>query len=139
MFWSYPGQLAGLHPQAQRGPLACAARLSRRGTRPHATWSRAGTRLSRLAAAAAALTVGLLAWATAIPAAFAQETSAGLYRRAPGALVRQAAVHQAAATGLTGWQIALIGIGFPLAVVVVGGVMLRRARAARRATPPPAA
>jgi hypothetical protein len=62
-----------------------------------------------------------------------------LYRRAPVALVRQAAVHQAAATGLTGWQIALIGIGFPLAVVVVGGVMLRRARAARRATPPPAA
>ena len=50
-------------------------------------WSHPG----RLAVAAATLTVGLVAWATAIPTAFAQEASAGLYRRAPVALVRQAA------------------------------------------------
>jgi hypothetical protein len=41
-----------------------------------------GTRLSRLATAAAAVTVGLLASAAAIPAAFAQEMPAGFYRRA---------------------------------------------------------
>ena len=76
MFRSYPGQLAGLHPQAQRDPLAPAARLSRHGTKPHTAWSRAGTRLSRLAAAAAAVTIGLLASAAAIPAAFAQEMPA---------------------------------------------------------------
>jgi hypothetical protein len=42
MFRSYPGRLAGLHPQAQRDPLACAARLSRQGTRSLTAWSRAG-------------------------------------------------------------------------------------------------
>lgn len=137
MFRSYPGRVAGLHPQAQRDPLAPAARLSRHGTGPHTAWSRAGTRLSLLAAAAAAVTIGLLASATAIPAAFAQEMPADLHRRAPVALVPQAAVHQAAATGLTSWQIALIGVGVPLAVIVAG-IVVMRARAARRAAPPPA-
>ena len=133
MFRSYPRQLAGLHRQAKRDALASAALLSRHGTRPHTAWSRAGTRLSRLAASAAAVTAGLLASAAAIPAAFAQEMPASLRRRSPVALVPQAAVHHAAATGgLTGWQIALIGIGFPLALTGVG-VVLRRTRAARPA------
>jgi hypothetical protein len=137
MFRSYPGRLAGLHSQARHDPLAPAARLSRQRTRPHTAWSRAGTRLSRLAAAAAAVTIGLLASAVGIPAAFAQEMPAGLHRRAPVALVPQATVHQAAATGLTSWQIALIGVGFPLALIVVG-IVVMRVRAARRAAPPPA-
>jgi hypothetical protein len=41
MFRSYPGRLAGLHPQARRDPLAYAARLSWHGTRPLTAWSRA--------------------------------------------------------------------------------------------------
>jgi hypothetical protein len=83
---------------------------------------RRGTRLSRLAAAVVVVTVGLLASAAAIPAAFARERPAGL-----------ATVHQAGTNGgLTGWQIALIGIGFPL-VLIVAGILVRRARAARRA------
>jgi hypothetical protein len=139
MFRSYPARLAGRPRQAKPGALASAARISRPGTRPYAAWSREGTRLSRLAAAVAAVTAGLLASAAAIPAAFAQEMPAGPHRHAPVALVPQAAVHHAAATGgLTGWQIALIGIGFPLALIGVG-VVLRRVRAARRAAPPSAA
>ena len=85
---------------------------------------RRGTRLSRLAAAVVAVTVGLLASAAAIPAALAREMPAGL------ATVRQAGTNG----GLTGWQIALIGIGVPLAAVVVT-VVFRRVRSARRAGP----
>ena len=86
---------------------------------------RRGTRLSRLAAALVAVTVGLLASAAAIPAAFARQMAAG-----------PAAVHQTGTTGgLTTWQIVLIGVGVPLAAVVVT-VVLRRVRAARRAGPP---
>jgi protein-S-isoprenylcysteine O-methyltransferase Ste14 len=105
MFQSYPGRLPGLHRHAQRDPLA------------HTT------RLSWLAAVVVAATVGLLASAAAIPAAFAQQT--------------QATVHPAAAGGgLTSWQIALIGVGVPLALVAVA-VLVRRARTARRAAPSP--
>ena len=125
MFQSYPGRLVGLHRHAQRDALAHTARLSRPGTRPHTAWSRAGTRLSRLAAAVAAATVGLLASAAAIPAAFAQQTQATVH-------------HAAAGGGLTGWHIALIGVGVPLAAVAVT-VLVRRVRAARRAAPSPTA
>jgi len=139
MFRSHPGRLAGLHRQAWRDALASTARLSQHGTWPHTAWSLAGTRLSRLAAAAAAVTVGLLASVAAIPAAFAQQIPAGLHRRAPVASVLQATGHPAAGTaGLAGWQIALIGVGVPLAVVVVT-VLLRRARAGRSAAPRSAA
>jgi hypothetical protein len=110
MSQSYPGRPAGLHRQAQRDALAPAVRPSG-----------AGSRLSRLAAVLVAVTVGLLASAAAIPAAFARETSTGL-----------ATAHQTGTSGgLTSWQIALIGVGFPLALAVVA-VLLKRARAARR-------
>ena len=139
MFRSHPGRLAGLQRQARRDALASAARLSQHWTWPHTAWSLAGTRLSRLAAAVAAVTVGLLASVAAIPAAFAQEIPAGLHRRAPVALVPQATGHPAAATaGLAGWQIALIGVGVPLAAAAIT-VLLRRARGARSAGPRSAA
>jgi hypothetical protein len=77
----------------------------------------------RLAAALVAVTVGLLASAAAIPPAFAQQT--------------QATVHHAAG-GLTGWQVALIGVSLPLAAAAVT-VLLRLVRAARRAAPSPTA
>lgn len=125
MSQSYPGRLVGLHRHAQRDALAHTARLSRPGTHPHTAWSWAGTRLSRLAAAVAAATVGLLASAAAIPAAFAQQTQATVH-------------HAAAGGGLTGWQIALIGVGVPLAAVAVT-VLVRRVQAARRAAPSPTA
>jgi hypothetical protein len=78
----------------------------------------------RLAAAVAAATVALLASAATIPAAFAQQT--------------QATVHHAAADGggLTGWQIALIGVGVPLAATAVI-VLVRLVQGARRAASSP--
>lgn len=78
----------------------------------------------RLGAALVAVTVGLLASAVAIPPAFAQQT--------------QATVHHAAASGPTGWQVALIGVSLPLAAAAVT-VLLRQLRTARRAAPPPTA
>jgi hypothetical protein len=84
--------------------------------------------LHRLAAALVAVTVGLLASAAAIPAAFAREVPTGL-----------ATVHQTGtAGGLTSWQIALIGVSVPVAAVVVT-VLLRRVRGARRAVHSPTA
>jgi iron-sulfur cluster repair protein YtfE (RIC family) len=79
----------------------------------------------RLAAALAAVTVGLLAAFASIPAAFASQ-------------VPLATVHHPAASGLTGWQIALIGVGVPLALIAIG-ILLRRTLAARRAATPPTA
>jgi hypothetical protein len=78
----------------------------------------------RLAAAVVAVTVGLLASAAAIQPAFAQQT--------------QATVHHAGASALTGWQVALIGVGVPLAAAAVT-VLLRLVRAARRAAASPTA
>jgi hypothetical protein len=104
MFQSHPGRLVGLHRHAQHGALAHTARLSR-----------TGTRLSRLAAAVAAASVALLASAAAIPAAFAQQT--------------QATVHHTGGGGLTGWQIALIGVGVPVAATLI--VLVSRAHGAR--------
>jgi hypothetical protein len=125
MFQSDPGQPAGLHRQAQRDARGHAVRRSGPGIRPHTAWFRAGTRLSRLAAALAAVTVGLLASVAAIPAAFAQG--------------RQATADHAVTTGgLATWQIALIGVGIPLALAVVG-IAARRIKAARRAASWPAA
>jgi hypothetical protein len=78
----------------------------------------------RLAAALAAVAVGLLASAAAIPPAFAQQT--------------QATARHAAAGGPTGWQVALIGLSLPLAAVAVA-VVLRLVWAPRRAAPSPTA
>ncbi len=79
----------------------------------------------RMAAALAAVTAGLLAAFASIPAAFASQ-------------VPLATVHHAATSGLTGWQIALIGIGFPVVLVAVS-IVLRRTQAARRAANSPTA
>jgi hypothetical protein len=102
-----------------------------------AGWSREGTRLSRLAAALAAVTVALLASAAAIPAAFARELPSGLYRRSSVALAPSATV-QHITGGITGWQVALIGVSVPLAAVVLT-IVLRRVRAARRGLHSPTA
>ena len=112
--------LADRHRQVRRDAMARTARLSRPGTRPQVAWSRAGTRQGRPAAALAAGTAGLLASAAVIPAAFARET--------------QATVRHAAAGGLAGWQIALIGVGIPLAAAAAT-ILVRRIQAARRAGP----
>jgi hypothetical protein len=77
----------------------------------------------RLAAALATVTAGLLAVFAGVPAAFASQ-------------VPLAATHQAAASGLNAWQIALTIIG-PTAVVAVATVVTTRVlrrRSARRAT-----
>ena len=79
----------------------------------------------RLAAALAAVTVGLLAAFASTPAAFASQ-------------VPLATVQHPAASGLTGWQIALIGVGVPVALLVIG-ILLRRTRTAQRAATPPTA
>ena len=129
-------RLADLRRQAQHDALARAARRSRPGTRPHAAPSRAGRRLRRLAAALAAVTAGLLASAASIPAAFARDMPPGLYGRFPVRAVPPATAHAATTGGTTGWQIALIGVGVPLAAAIVT-VILRRARAARRAAVSP--
>ena len=79
--------------------------------------------LRQLAAALVAVTVGLLASAVGVPAAFARE-------------VPLATVHHAATTGgLTAWQIALT-VGVPAAgvAVIVTSRVIRR-RGARRAAP----
>lgn len=53
----------------------------------------------------------------------------------PRSVITLATVRHAAATGgLTGWQIALIGVGVPLALVVVT-VLLRMARGRRASSP----
>jgi hypothetical protein len=94
MFQSYPGRLAGLHRHARR-----------------------------LAAAVAAVTVGLVASAASIPAAFAQQTQATVH-------------HTAAGGGLAGWQITLIGIGVPVAAAAIT-ILVRRVRVSHRAAPSP--
>jgi hypothetical protein len=49
-------------------------------------------------------------------------------------LAALATVHHAAASGLTGWQVALIGIGVPLAAVVAT-ILVRLARGRRASSP----
>lgn len=55
-----------------------------------------------------------------------------LYQRS---LIALATVHHAAAAGgLTGWQIALIGVGVPLAAVAIT-ILVRLARGRRASSP----
>jgi hypothetical protein len=112
--------------------------LSRKGPWPRAS----GTRLGRLTAVLAAAACGVLAWATAVPAAFAtpipHPLPGGEYGPAPAAPVPAAPIRMVTAGGMAGWQIALIVAG--AALVAAAAVMLtNRARAARRRTPAPAA
>jgi hypothetical protein len=93
----------------------------------------------RLAMALAAVTVALLASAAAIPAAFARELPSRLSRHSAVALGSSAIVQHAATTGgITGWQIALIGVGVPLAAAVLT-IVVRRVRATRRGLHSPTA
>ena len=79
----------------------------------------------RLAAALAAVTVGLLAAFAGIPAAFASQ-------------VPLASVQHATTSGLATWQIALIGIGIPVFLTAVG-IVTRQIRSARRTAAAPTA
>jgi hypothetical protein len=117
------------------------ADLTRRGTHPRTAALKAGTSLRRLAVALAAVTVGLLASAATIPAAFAREGSVPpsgsgyeLGRFGPAF----PATTSAASTGMPGWQITLIALGTALAAAAFT-IVLARARAAHRAVPSPAA
>jgi uncharacterized membrane protein len=118
------------------------AHLIRQGTHPRVATPRAGTRLRRLAAALAAVTVGLLASAAAIPAAFAGEVSVPppgtgyeLGRFGPFPATTS---HAAPIGGMPGWLITLIVVGAVLAAAAVT-VVLARARATHRAALSPAA
>jgi hypothetical protein len=117
------------------------ADLTRRGTHPRTAAIKAGSRLRRLAVALATVTVGLLASAATIPAAFAREGSVPpsgsgneLGRFGPSF----PATTSAASTGMPGWQITLIALGTALAAAAFT-IVLARARAAHRAVPSPAA
>jgi hypothetical protein len=108
--------------------------LHRQGTHPSMPASKAGTRLRRVAAALAAVTAGLLAWAAAIPAAFAREVSVPSpgsgYEIARFGLVPATTSHPAA-TGMPGWQITVIALGAAL-FAATAAVLLYRALTARR-------
>ncbi len=118
------------------------AHPTRQRTHPRTAAPKAGTRLRRLATALAAVTIGLLASAAAIPAAFARVIlipdpggQGGPARPLP---VPASTVHVVTTGGMAGWQITVIALG---AVLVAAAVTVRlvRARASRRAAPSPAA
>jgi len=115
------------------------AHLIRQGAHPRTAALKAGTRFRRLAAALAAVTIGLLASAAAIPAAFASEVpqpgsgyQLGRFGPVP------ATTSHAAATGVPGWQIILITASAVLVAAAVT-IVLARARPGQRAVPSPAA
>ena len=115
------------------------AHLTRQGAHPHTAALKAGTRLRRLAAALAAVTIGLLASAATIPAAFASDVpppgsgyQLGRFGPVP------ATTSRAAATGMPGWQIILITVSAVLVAAAVT-IVLARARASQRAVPSPVA
>ena len=107
------------------------AHLSRRGPYPRT----AGARLRRLSAILAAACCGLLAWAAAVPAAFATPTPQpylrGEYGPGPVAPV-PATTRVIIAGGMAGWQITLIAVGAAL-VAAVAALLIDRALASRRA------
>jgi hypothetical protein len=106
---------------------------------PRTAALRAGTSLRRIAAALAAVAIGLLASAAAIPAALASEVpqpgsgyQLGRFGPVP------ATTSHTAATGVPGWQIILITVSAVLVAAAVT-IVLARARAGQRAVPSPAA
>jgi hypothetical protein len=115
------------------------AHLIRQEAHPRTAALKAGKRLRRLAAALAAATIGLLASAVTIPAAFARDVpqpgsgyELGRFGPVP------ATTSHAAATGMPGWQIILIAVGAVLAAGAVT-IVLAWARAGQRAVPSQAA
>ena len=122
------------------------AHLSRHGSDPRTAPRRAGPRLRRLTAILAAVSCGLLAWAAAVPAAFAgtnpiPDPSGYIgdpyIGTAPVAPVPATTVH-VVNSGMAGWQIVLIAVGAAL-VAAAAVLLIDRARAARGATPAPTA
>jgi hypothetical protein len=107
--------------------------LPRQGNQPRTAARRTRARLSRLAAALAALTCGLLASAATIPAAFARviPPPGGSYGTAP--LVPEPGTTRIiTVAGMAGWQVTLIALG--AAGVAAGAtLLLTRTRTARRA------
>jgi hypothetical protein len=113
------------------------AHLSRSESGPRTAARQAGARLRRAAAVLAAVTCGLLAWAAAVPAAFAQPKPIGDGGTSPITPVPPAIV-RVISTGMTGWQITLIAVGAALAGAAAV-LLIDRAWVARRATPAPTA
>jgi hypothetical protein len=116
------------------------AHLIRQGAHPRTAALKVGTRLRRLAAALAAVTIGLVASAATVPAAFARDVpqpgsgyELGRFGPVP------ATTSHTAATGMPGWQIILlIAVGAVLVAAAVT-IVLARTRAGQRAVPSPAA
>jgi hypothetical protein len=118
--------------------------LPRRETHPRTAARQAGARLRRLAAVLAAAACALLACAATVPAAFAlavPRPDGQNWPRldhlvsvipAPAAPVPATTVRVVTASGMAGWQIALIAVGAAL-VAAAAAVLGDRARAARRA------
>jgi glucose/arabinose dehydrogenase len=89
-------------------------------------------RLRRIAAALAAVTAGLLAWAAAVPAASAAPSLIPDPGGAPAPATSPAApVQVITAGGMPGWQITLIAVAAAL-VAATAAVFLDRARASSR-------
>jgi hypothetical protein len=123
------------------------AHLSRHGSDPRTAPRLAGPPLRRLTAVLAAVTCGLLAWAAAVPAAFAGTDPIPdppgyigdpYIGTAPVAPDPATTVHVVNSGGMAGWQIALIAVGAAL-VAAAAVLLIDRARAARQATPAPTA
>jgi hypothetical protein len=115
------------------------AHLTRQGAHPRTAALKVGTLLRRLAAALAAVAIGVLASAATIPAAFASAVpppgsgyELGRFGPVP------AATSHAAATGMPGWQVILIAVSAVLVAAAVT-IVLARAWASQRAVPSPAA
>jgi hypothetical protein len=108
----------------------------RRGTQPRTTAPQSGLRLRRFAAVLTTGTVGLLASAAGIPAAFARDVPPGYGGIHPGLAPGRVTVHTAG--GIAGWQVALIVVC--AAVIAVGvSLLVARVRASRPASTSPAA
>ena len=99
------------------------AYLSRHHRHPTTT-----ARLRRTTAALAAAALGLLAWAAAAPAAFAQVLPPEDSNHGP---VPATTVRVITAGGTPGWQITLIAVAAAL-IAATAAVVLDRARASRR-------
>jgi hypothetical protein len=115
------------------------AHLIRQGAHPRTAALKVGTRLRRLAAALAAVTIGLVASAATIPAAFARDVpqpgsgyELGRFGPVP------ATTSHSAGTGMPGWQIILIAVGAVLVAAAVT-IVLARTRVGQRTVPSPAA
>jgi hypothetical protein len=103
------------------------APVTPRRTRPHTAMQ-----LRRIAAALAAVTAGLLAWAAAVPAASAATILIPDPGGAPAPATPPAApVQVITAGGMPGWQITLIAVAAAL-VAATAAVFLDRARASSR-------